>query len=88
MNWYNRSHHKAFHDGRTTCTTCGRVFTRINQLRVHHQRDPCGLAGRLSQAAGAPQPAPAQLGENPAADTEPAAPPAALEQERYGGQAD
>ena len=44
MNWYNRSHHKAFHEGRTTCTTCGRVFTRINQLRVHHQRDPCGLA--------------------------------------------
>ncbi|KAF0294542.1 hypothetical protein FJT64_007788 [Amphibalanus amphitrite] len=43
MNWYNRSHHKAFHDGRTTCTTCGRVFTRINQLRVHRQRDPCGL---------------------------------------------
>ena len=50
MNWFNRSHHKAFHEGRTTCTTCGRVFTRINQLRVHHQRDPCGLALPGSQA--------------------------------------
>ena len=64
VSWSSRSHHKAFHEGRTFCPRCGRQLASLKNFKKHLQL--CGVAPAERETGGAgtsplPPPAPSQL---------------------------
>ena len=68
VSWGSRSHHRAAHQGRTTCSGCGKVCASIYQRKLHEPLCPAlvalGGASEPGRSGGSPSPV-ASEGDTP-----------------------
>ena len=50
VSWSSRSHHKAFHEGRTFCPRCGRRLSSLKSLNKHLEL--CGIRVKPAKTGG------------------------------------